>query len=229
MLGEGHVLTRNARNDLAQIYQVQKKFGDAEKMYNALLKDLSGRKSPMEHQVRSNLASCYFEMGNRRKAGIKQWELYQDTKKAAEEGQPNNRLITTAFNLAFTCKASKLHKAAISLVSEATRTAEALLGPKPPQTEKLRATQRSWVGESQKHGIDEFTPDDAIDMLPDYFRRREPIVRGRGQPRRPDPAWDSTAPSVSLPAAPSSNLIELKVQSSAINYDLPNPGWHIGS
>lgn len=155
ILPEGHTLTRSAKNDLAQIKQVQGHYGDAERLYVELQNNSQRPNSPMEYHVQSNLASCYFETGRFRQAEVKQIKLYMESKQSTSKGRPNTRLITTAFNLALTCKAlCNRRKEAYCLLSEALSTAESVLGDTHPQTDELRATQRTWKEELHISNVD---------------------------------------------------------------------------
>ncbi|KAJ8107493.1 hypothetical protein OPT61_g8829 [Boeremia exigua] len=154
--GEHHNLTRSARNDLAQINQALIRHGTARDMYikllnsfdldkNVQLKDKS--ENPLKVLVLSNLASCYFEMGDYKAAEEIQDRLLQ------RQSKNDERVIAATFNLALTRKmlghmrneGPKL--GAFELLQIAIKRTEKL-GPEHPQAAELQATLQAWRREA---------------------------------------------------------------------------------
>ncbi|KAF2793872.1 TPR-like protein [Melanomma pulvis-pyrius CBS 109.77] len=151
MLGNEHGLTRSAENDLAQILQAAGRFQDAESMYEAL-RDCLDKKSPLEFQVRSNLASCYYEMKKYEEAASIQKAIYDELKLGRASGAYDERTIASAFNFALTCKAQGKLTQACQLITEAVRKAEDILKSDHPQTIELHATMQAWYKEKDELG-----------------------------------------------------------------------------
>jgi tetratricopeptide (TPR) repeat protein len=165
--GEDHDLTRSAQNDLAEIKQAAGKHQQARTMYNALIHSfdrdketqrkhiqLDIKENPLEFQVRSNLASCHFEMGHYLDAEKEQEQLRMKLCNSKDKRGHDEREIAATFNLALTRKmlgqyegqSSKL--GALELIQIAISKAKGILGPDHPQTSDLQATMQMWIDEA---------------------------------------------------------------------------------
>lgn len=155
--GIEHSLSRNAKNDLAQIKQAAGKLREAERLYKELL-SLQGtqlmlrpHQNAFVFQVQSNLASCLFEIGQETQeygeAKSMQEVLYAQMRTAFLEGEPDERFIAVTFNLALTNKAMRHHDEALERLREAHGAATKLLGTKHPQTQELQITLDAWSKE----------------------------------------------------------------------------------
>jgi hypothetical protein len=155
---EHHSLTRNAKNDLAQIIQAARRFTEAKELYTDLETTtqsvIQAHPETRSHEnaflflVQSNLASCLFDLaeesGDYTVAKQKQEELYSQMKKSLLAGQADERFVAVAFNLALTNKAMKNYLEAYDRLREATNTSCTLLGSEHPQTKELFATLQAW-------------------------------------------------------------------------------------
>lgn len=161
-LPKGHSLIRSARNDLAQIIQANRRPEEALIIYKDLVNSLPLRSggSMLGFEVRSNLGSCYFDLGDYDKAKKYQQEMYEELKRAGEPNDDVGRLIASTFNLALTLRESTLAHGsgdeltkACKLLGEAVERAESVLGPDHPQTVELRATLSTWRREEEVRKI----------------------------------------------------------------------------
>lgn len=166
-LGEQHDLTLSARNDLAQIKQAAGRLQDAQEEYQSLLVTFeSVRKSKhlnpevrenfLEFEVRSNLASCYFELQDYEQAEEIQQDLL-DKLQSMRHGKrkQRDREIAAMFNLALTRKITGQLDSedgkvgALELLKNAVKIARYTLGDDHPQVAELTATFKTWIKEAR--------------------------------------------------------------------------------
>ena len=151
---EHHSLTRNSKNDLAQILQAAGELREAEDLYIELERDtLTAMKSQSgtdSHEdaflflVQSNLASCLFQQGDYEGAKQKQEKLYLQMKRSLVACPADERFVAVAFNLALTYKAMGSNRDAYDKLHEAAVTSRSLLGDEHPQAQELWATLTAW-------------------------------------------------------------------------------------
>ena len=155
---ELHSLTRNSKNDLAQILQAAGKLEEAKDLYLGLERDTSStlkfHPETLSHEtaflflVQSNLASCLFDLAKSsedyEEAKKRQEALYSQMKKSPPTYLADERLIAVAFNLALTYRAMDSHLDAYDKLHEAAVTSRGLLGDEHPQTKELIATLTAW-------------------------------------------------------------------------------------
>lgn len=169
-LGSNHHLTQSSLNDLAQIEQASGNITKAEEKYESLLSTISSRENKstnsksheriLAFQVKSNLATCFYEMEQYQKAEKLQNELYSELRR--DQGT-DDRFVASAFNLALTCKALEQYQRACKLLRETVKASQDLLGDSHPQTRELNNTLTEWNKQ--------YADSDTVDRTKDWSRK----------------------------------------------------------
>jgi tetratricopeptide (TPR) repeat protein len=158
--GKNHHLTQSSQNDLAAIEQASGNREAAENIYKFLLAALDSRdkrnidskshENILVYQVKSNLATCFYEMGRYEDAEKLQSELYSELKGRQET---DDRYVASTFNLALTYKALRQYDKAYPLLQDTVKSSERRLGDRHPQTQELKATLAKWEQQYDELGF----------------------------------------------------------------------------
>lgn len=152
-LPKSHTLVISAENDLAQIIQFGGRPQEALVIYQRLENILYNQNSPLlAFQVRSNIGSCHFELGNYKEAEDIQRMIYESVKQTPSLREDPGRVIASTFNLALTTKSltPDNFEEAERLLVEACDLALQKYGKDHPQTAELLATTKLWRDEEEK-------------------------------------------------------------------------------
>lgn len=158
--GRNHHLTQSSQNDLAQIEQASGNREAAEDIYERLLAALESRdkrnidskshENILAYQVKSNLATCFYEMERYEDAERLQSELYGELEGRKET---DDRYVASTFNLALTYKALQKYRRACSLLRDTVKASGRHLGDQHPQTQELKATLAKWEQQYAELGL----------------------------------------------------------------------------
>ncbi|USP81483.1 TPR-like protein [Curvularia clavata] len=172
-------LIRSARNDLAQIIQASgtpKDLSEALNIYEDLVRTLPTHgKGIMGFEVRSNLASCHFKLGNYKEAEAIQRKIYDELKRLKDPIEHGERLVASTFNLALTVHSTSQDSRdrlteACHLLKEAYDRARLFYEKDHPQTVELYTTLCDWQSREEKqkmgHSHTELLQDSTSSLRP---------------------------------------------------------------